>query len=311
MLRVSKVLIIDSSPQSRGRLREVLRSVLHKGQYEYARSLTEGLGRLNAAPGFEVVFISSAFAVDALRSAIAEIRALPLSPAPLVIIALRGDARDLTFATSLYVQGAHGLICEPYSPDDLSELIETAGDESVKSLDQTDKDRRAADFLLRDAMKLLDQYAEYRSSGRRGKGKVGREFHQVVSGFRAVAEKLPLPDFERVLVERFIRAKTTKQGPVAEKAVARPRILVPHPGAVLRDLMQARGVSKEKVLSVARIEEVLLDQLLNEQLSVDEELARDLARALGRTSIYWTGLQKAWDSQQREIEKEKAREGED
>lgn len=308
MLTAGKVIIIDGNPQTRGRLREVLRSVLLKAQYQYFRTLAEGLESIKASPNFDLVFISSSFPMEALQAAVAEIRALPSDPSPLIIISLSGAALDVTFATNLYVHGAHGFICEPYSPEELSELITTARDESQKSLEQADKDRRAADFLLQEGMKLLDQFAEYRSGGRLGKGKVGRELQQVAEGFRAVAEKLMPPELEHMLVERFIRAKTTKKGPPEERKSARPRVLHPHPGAVLRDLMQSRGLNREKILSVAHIEEAQLDLLLNEQLSVDEELARDLARALGRTSIYWIGLQKAWDSQQREIEKENAKE---
>ena len=81
-----------------------------------------------------------------------------------------------------------------------------------------------------------------------------------------------------------------------------------HPGVELQRIMTERSLTAERLLTKMNLSAADFDLLLKQQLSVNESIARELARALGKTSKHWLELQNAYDlyeKQKKEAEEAK------
>ncbi|MGD9616717.1 MAG: HigA family addiction module antitoxin [Alphaproteobacteria bacterium] len=88
-------------------------------------------------------------------------------------------------------------------------------------------------------------------------------------------------------------------------AIARTRPLAgpaPHPGEVLRDELQARGLSAHALAIALRLPASRIGQILRGQRSVTPETALRLARYFGGSAAIWLRLQIAYDLSRAEVE---------
>ena len=81
-------------------------------------------------------------------------------------------------------------------------------------------------------------------------------------------------------------------------AIARTQPLagpVPHPGEVLKDELEARGLSAHALALALRLPASRISQILRGQRAITPETALRLARYFGGSAALWLRLQMAYD----------------
>ncbi len=86
-------------------------------------------------------------------------------------------------------------------------------------------------------------------------------------------------------------------------AIARPLAgPVPHPGEVLRDELEARGLSAHALAIALRLPASRISQIVRGQRGITPETALRLARYFGGSAAIWLRLPVAYDLARAEIE---------
>src|SRR5207245_5196217 len=76
----------------------------------------------------------------------------------------------------------------------------------------------------------------------------------------------------------------------------------PHPGEVLKDELEARGLSAHAVSLALRLPASRISQILRGRRSITPETALRLARYFGGSAAIWLRLQIAYDLSRAELE---------
>lgn len=292
MLSSANILIINPDSEGRGRLREALRSVVAKGTYANARALKQALDQMRTEARYDFAFLSTEFDVTQLMEFLGSVKSLSSKQRPVLMLCLKAGDQSSSLVANLYANGAQGFVLEPYSPDQLLESMNVAKEKLSDSAES--KEVRITEFLMGDAMRLLDEVADWRSAGHLGGGASGKDLKRVGASLKEAAAKIEPAKFENLLIEKFGSAKTNKKG-VEPPKVAKKIKEAPHPGIELRATMAKRQLSKEKLLSITKIDPAELDGILAEQIAISEVTAEELARAMGNTAKHWLQRQKAYD----------------
>jgi antitoxin HigA-1 len=88
-------------------------------------------------------------------------------------------------------------------------------------------------------------------------------------------------------------------------AIMRTRPLAgptPHPGEVLKDELEARGISAHALSIALRLPASRISQILNGRRAITPETALRLARYFGSSAGIWLRLQVAYDLHRAEVE---------
>lgn len=295
MLKELHCLIIDPDPHSRARLREALRSITLKSVCDMAKSYQASYIKLELNQKYDCVFAAS----TEKRALLKDLRTRMLkaagdSKAPLLIIVLKQQHTTSTFVADLYAGGIDGFVCEPFSPEKLLELLNVARDESEKKIEKPQLDVRATDFLMNDAMRLIDRLAALRDKGETQGGYTLRELREVSGALREMVPSLEQQTFEDLLIEKFSKATTEKKQ--ATPLTSAHRSLVrEHPGSVVKRLMQERSLQFDRALEALKIEEQTFQDILDCRADLTEELARHFSRVFGQGQRYWMKLQEDYN----------------
>ena len=76
-----------------------------------------------------------------------------------------------------------------------------------------------------------------------------------------------------------------------------------HPGEILREEMEARGLSANTLLKALNVPVNRITLIMNGQRGVSADTALRLSRFFGTTPNLWINLQKTWELRQAEIAK--------
>lgn len=68
-----------------------------------------------------------------------------------------------------------------------------------------------------------------------------------------------------------------------------------HPGEILREELEARGLSANKLALALRVPSGRITDILNARRAVTPETALRLARFFGNSADFWMGLQTGYD----------------
>ena len=68
-----------------------------------------------------------------------------------------------------------------------------------------------------------------------------------------------------------------------------------HPGAVLQEHLEARGLSKVEFARLAGLSPEMVSAIISGSSPVTAETANHLERVLGLKAYVWTGMQAEWD----------------
>ena len=72
-------------------------------------------------------------------------------------------------------------------------------------------------------------------------------------------------------------------------------ITIVPPGAIISELMSARGITKVIVATALEVDLATLDQILNGDAEISEEYAERLEPVFGASATFWTTLQSTYE----------------
>lgn len=78
-----------------------------------------------------------------------------------------------------------------------------------------------------------------------------------------------------------------------------------HPGSILKDELESRGLKPESFSSQAGISFAVLKDVLDERKGVDAELAAHLEQTLGISAAFWMSLQSDYEKDSEALKKQK------
>jgi len=289
-----KIIIIDDNTNHRLRLKQVLSNLNFKCKIEQARSESEGYVRLErSVEAFDCVFISSSVPSDSIGEFVLRARRFPNSKKALFLVCLAREHYKGSDVARFYLDGADGFISEPYSADQVQDLILITHEKKSKENSSHDKMRGAFDILVTNSRNLVSSAAMAISRGQPGQAE-RKAIRDVIDAARKTAEAIPEEDIEKTLLKQFLDASVRK-GYVPRKQQKTKIEEAIHPGDVIKKIMSNRKFSEEKIRGNIKIDPEIFDALLNGQGTIDEFIARELSRVLGNGSSFWMEAQKKYD----------------
>ena len=155
-------LVIDSDLDARMRLKQAMSSVAaFKSGAQYGK-LNEALMRLESSPvPIGVIFISFRFDTEETMKFISKAREITSSQDAAFIHVKRSEDQQSTAVAASVLNGADGLLFEPFSVDQLVEITILAS--RVKKERSTAREEGALKFLLTDVLGQIDQLAFLKS----------------------------------------------------------------------------------------------------------------------------------------------------
>lgn len=300
MLEHLNSLIVEPDLDARTRLREVLRVIAYKQKHDFAKTYKEGGQWLDRNKPYDSVFVASTKKKRTIIDFLEEVKS-KANPEykPVVVVCLKADHQDSAYVAELYCAGVHGFICEPYSAEKLLELVATVREQLDKQADKERKALRSAGLLLSSAIKLTDERAECILDRKPSGGYRLKQLREIAAALQGLYEIVPEERFVDLVVRKFEEAQPLPK--FEERANARKgrrrveRKIAVHPGVILRSIISTRGLDKEKLLASMRVDTEQFEAVLREEGPIHEEMAREIARMLGKTSKYWMGLQLDFD----------------
>lgn len=77
-----------------------------------------------------------------------------------------------------------------------------------------------------------------------------------------------------------------------------PHTITVHPGAVLLDELEERGITQAALAAHIRVLPKTINEICREKRGISAEMAVKLSRALGASAEFWLNLQKNWELSQ-------------
>lgn len=292
------ILIVDQDMNSRGRLRECLRHTLHRATLTIARSEREALQLLeNLETPFDIIFLSTCSGADSVLNFFQKVRELHTVDMPAIIVILKGEQVDSSFISELYLQGVNGFLKEPFSSVKLLELLQVLESTEASELSEQQKNEAAAGFLIGDAMRYIDQASRKIAAGEQVNQFAMQKLSNLSERIGEISGKIS-DLFGDILVKKLSSAPTPKELPGKKKtAITTIDRVLPHPAFVVREMLQERRLSKQKFLEMLNIDPDQIEQFLILQADMDETLAIELSRILGREPKFWLDLQRKYNEQ--------------
>jgi plasmid maintenance system antidote protein VapI len=298
-MRVENLTFLVLGPvlRSRTKLREVLRTFVYKSEVRHDRTLvgvSDQLGAGAEGSKIDLLFIAASFGQELITSFLEECRSRQSLLPPVVVFIDDRKLEKGESITALYLDGIDGFISEPYTSEDMLQLIHALVSKGGTVLDAEAKTKRAAEFLVNDAMAKVEGLAVQQMQGEDPGGYALRDLQQLSSKLAKAAEQDPAL-YGEMLARVFERAKPASEAMLRQKA-SRAKKRAIHPASVIRDMMRSRKISMERLIQSMRSDPAEIEKLMKEERSVDEALAKDLSRALGMTWIEWIKIQKEYDA---------------
>ncbi len=295
MLKRCFALIVESDLAARTKLRETIKSLAHSQKVTHARSIKNALELFDYPQPLDAIFIASSFGLQEIVSVLRTMReAMQGATPPAVIVVLKAEAQDGAFISQLLLEGVSGFLCDPYSSETVLSLLQKTQEITTLGVTEKQYTKAALEIQIRDAAVRIDELSYQKTQGGAAGGVALKELKKFA---RAMQEKGDLDphQYGMLLAKVFGEASTKKIEATVRKDAHVAVKTAPHPGQVIVELMFSRSISQEKLLALLKWEPSKLEALLAQNVGVDESDARDIARALGKTSDYWLGLQTAYE----------------
>jgi plasmid maintenance system antidote protein VapI len=298
---LSVILVIPDLP-SKTKLREVLRAVLYKCEVLYERSIKDLEIKLGEATSnkLDLAFISAKYPHEEISAFLKNVKEVSLKPTPAIILTLpSSSAQSSGVIASWYLEGVTGFISEPYTAQDLADLLIKILEQRNKKVQIEDsvKSRKASNFLLTDAMNLVDEVARLSAEGKEG-GYALRDLKGLSKNFAEHFAQDP-KGYEDAIIEPFQKATP----PAWAKGIARKKVKAKstkHPGLVIWEMMSQRGVTEERLVELLRIDAATVTALIRGRLAVDNSIAKGLSRIFGMSPREWLRMQADFDATNKE-----------
>lgn len=121
------VLIVDSDPEGRSRLKQAARAMSLFDQVLPVHNLRDAINELGPQSRWDIIFLADRLGDDAIIEFIEDARANhPRGKDCAYIIVIKGPNRLTTDVVTKVAKGVDGFLCEPYSAESLKDSSETA-----------------------------------------------------------------------------------------------------------------------------------------------------------------------------------------
>jgi plasmid maintenance system antidote protein VapI len=289
-------MVVNGDIASRSRLREVLKTSIHKSELNLCHSCREAIGHLEFADKLDVIFVSFNFGLESIKSFTRDISLQMGSNIPFIIVTIdKQNSKTLTQVTNLYLDGVSGFIAEPYSSTELTALLTTLKTRQT-TINEDQKQRKATRFLIEEVIRPVDNKAKQLFNDKPVSGSLMKELKYIsqslseiytkvpelfVDTLSDIFEKMPAPDWANL------------QRPTKEKK--KKNKVIQHPGTVILDIMQERNLSLERLTPSIKIDLQEFQLFLECKRDIDDDMSRELSRLFGRTPIEWKKIQKDYE----------------
>lgn len=152
------IINVEPDVNARARLKQMIFAHTPEARVTPAQRLNEAVARIENGGEFDLMIVSSAFGFDALTPFLEKVRAFPNAADMVIIAILRGRDADTATVVRNLMSGIHGCLCEPFSVDNLAELLAQA--RQARSARDQRKRLLALEFILNDVVKLVDEIAK-------------------------------------------------------------------------------------------------------------------------------------------------------
>ena len=211
-------LIVDPSSESRSRLRQALHHEEKSGLLRFhtikaAASTGEALVMLGTNPDIDLILIAYSVGKDEINKFISNSAALRTDRFTYIIVLKPEMQRKLTIVQNL-IDGAHGMLCEPYSLESLKDIAEIA--QRVRKLNEERRMLAGLPLLAELMLKEIDTAAEKLRGGIKKKPLSSKYRSVVTQLFEKFPEASPTAYFDALIsaTEKALPRKPPKyQGP--------------------------------------------------------------------------------------------------
>jgi addiction module HigA family antidote len=292
-----RTLIIEPDANARNRLVVVLKNIIFKGQLNYAKTPKDAIEKLAVVGQQDCIIITSTLELDRIKEFIHRAKSTPEGKKSLYLVSLAKEEKDSSSIASMFLRGLDGFICEPYSADEIQDLLLTAKEARAKQESMPDDSSRLAatlDFLVVDMIGHIDTVARKLNQDIEDAYAL-RSMRETGKTLSQLYEKVSKETFERILVRRFEDAKIPKNY-VSRNRSQRKLKVADHPGRIIKEILKARKLSVDFLSGRISINKDEFHRIMNEEAPLTKELAADLSRILGETPSHWLRLQSAYDA---------------
>ena len=154
-------LIVDSDLQSRMRLKQATASVVEFGDVDQIGSIRDALNRLASDKRCDLVFISHNFSSEESAHFIREGKKLKQGQDSAYVLVLKSKDQESSTVAASVMQGADGILFEPYSVEILVELAKLAA--KIRRERGDARERVALNLMVSEIMNQLDLVAFLKS----------------------------------------------------------------------------------------------------------------------------------------------------
>ena len=156
-------LIVDPEIDTRMRLKSATTSVSQFKRVFLLSSLREAMDRLNGKEPFHVLFVSFKFPQKDITEFIQTAKKSKSGEDTAYVLTVGTNSQDSSTVAASVLMGADGLLFEPYSVDNLTEITSLAV--RVKKERSTHREEAALKFLINDMINTLDLLTYLKSAG--------------------------------------------------------------------------------------------------------------------------------------------------
>ncbi len=297
MLRLDRlrIMVLVPDADSRSTLRDALAAVVFKGDVHTLRRFEDARALLNGEEAFDVIFFASSFGIDEVKLFIREVASLPKAPDTAMVLTVdRHTSNKLESVVSSYLDGVDGFISEPYTSEQLQDLLMKILDPARERAIQTaTRVIKSVNLLATQAVTLVDEMWRFRMDGGKGSGSALGEMKRISPSLQELQSKHPV-EFLTGLSDVFEAVEPPSTESLSTKSKVRTK-KAEHPGKFVQTLMEQRGLTRERLLASVRISPEEFDAVLSCQMGLNDAVAREFARVLGKTAREWMSMQRAFD----------------
>ena len=202
-------LVCDSSIDRRIRLKQIASSVQDFGEMHQAVSTEAALKELGGGARLDVVFVGGDMPLEAFSAFVKDAKSTLQGKECAYVIVLKGQVQKRSERAPLLLAGADSVLCEPFSVEQLVEIVNVASD--LRKQREEERARQAVRLILSDSIATLDAVAMLKSVGCEP-GTSVQELHQLG---RRVHTLLPemLPMYFDMMVDKFEQALPPPEKP--------------------------------------------------------------------------------------------------
>ncbi len=242
-----KTLIISPDGPSRNRLKEALGATTLRNRVFQARNCSEGYQILAEEDYIGIIFFHSKIKEEPFLQLQKDTKGLKLKFQPIYIITLLTDHHLSDYISEQLVGGIEGFLREPFAANDVDDVIQLGLSNRQFQIDRDSVNLNTFQFMLRDALRLIDQAALERfKNGGRGGGRAISRLKRLKIRLRNHGKKLE-PNLLLPLVEKEVALRAENLNLEQFARQSKKVKFAEHPGRILGRIIEERKLTTERL----------------------------------------------------------------